>query len=459
MRHVKTQVEALEGDKVKAVVTVDEKAVDAKISQTYKDFARKYNFPGFRKGKAPRPVIDNALGAEAVLAVVTDELVNSAYPQVVEDERLFPVGQPQLEDDGALVEPGKPFTFTFEVDVRPTYELSSYEPVEVELPIAGATEEEVDAQIEALQQHYATFEDASAATKMKAENQADLAMEATDEKGAPIEFICTESRLCEPGTPLFSKAFDDEILGMKKGDTKTFTLDVPEDDTAVYLAGNAGQKVTFTVTMNSVKKKVVPAADDAWAKDTMGFEDMADLRKNVAESVSAQKDDLIPRMKENLVAAGLVDRLDAEVPAAMAEDEEAHLLQDFFGQLQRQGVSFDNYLMQQGISADQFKEDVKLQAADNIKQQLALDAWARHEGIEATDADVSEEFAKAGLDDPAKVEKEWRDQGRLYLIREGILRAKALDDAMAKAKVTEVDFAKRAKDKAKKDAKKGAKAE
>ncbi len=115
--------------------------------------------------------------------------------------------------------------------------------------------------------------------------------------------------------------------------------------------------------------------------------------------------------------------------------------------------------MQQGISADQFKEDVKLQAADNIKQQLALDAWARHEGIEATDADVSEEFAKAGLDDPAKVEKEWRDQGRLYLIREGILRAKALDDAMAKAKVTEVDFAKRAKDKAKKDAKKGAKAE
>ena len=236
MRHVKTQVEALEGDKVKAVVTVDEKAVDAKISQTYKDFARKYNFPGFRKGKAPRPVIDNALGAEAVLAVVTDELVNSAYPQVVEAERLFPVGQPQLEDDGALVESGKPFTFTFEVDVRPTYELSSYEPVEVELPIAGATEEEIDAQIEALQQHYATFEDASAATKMKAENQADLAMEATDEKGAPIEFICTESRLYEPGTPLFSKAFDDEILGMKKGDS---SQTLPDKKELLYAAALA----------------------------------------------------------------------------------------------------------------------------------------------------------------------------------------------------------------------------
>lgn len=458
MGSVDAQVEALEGDKVKVVVTVDGKDVDAKIAETYKDFARKYNFPGFRKGKAPRPVIDNALGAEAVLAVVTDELVNSLYPKVVDEKGLSPVGQPKLEEDGALVEAGKPYTFTFEVDVRPTVELSSYDPVDIELPEAGASDAEVDAQLESLLEHYSTYEDASAATKMKAENQADLAMSATDEQGNAIDFIETDSRLYEPGTPLFSKAFDDEIIGMKKGETKTFTLDIPDDDTAVYLAGNTGQKVTFTVTMNVVRKKVTPKLDDEWAKDTMGFENLEDLRKNVADQIAAQKDDIIPRMKESLVASALVDRLDVEVPEAMAEDEEARLLQDFFGQLQRQGIGFDSYLMQQGISSDQFKEDVKLQAADNIKEQLALDAWARYAGLEATDAEVTEEFVKAGLEDPAKVEKEWREQGRLHLIREGILRAKALDDAMDKANVTEVDFAKRNAEEAKKGSKK-AKAE
>ena len=266
---MEAKVEALEGDKAKVVVTVDEKDVDARIGQTYKDLARKYNFPGFRKGKAPRPVIDNAIGAEAVMAMVTDDVVNSTYPKVIEAERLSPVGQPKLDEDGALVEAGKPYTFAFEVDLRPSGNLSSYDPVEIELPQAGASDDEVDAQIESLLEHYTTYEDAPAATKMKEDNQADLAMSATDEQGNPIDFIETESRLYEPGTPLFSKAFDDEILGMKKGDTKTFTLDIPDDDTAVYLVGNAGQKVTFTVTMNGVRKKVAPKADDEWAKENI----------------------------------------------------------------------------------------------------------------------------------------------------------------------------------------------
>lgn len=444
---VNTQVEALEGDKVKVTVTVDAKDVDARIDRAYKDIARKYSFPGFRKGKAPRPVIDNALGAEAVLATTTDDLVNGTYPQVVEAEGLFPVSQPTLGEEDGLVEPGKPYTFTFEVDVKPSFELSSYDPIEVELPEPGASDAEVEGQIEALLDHYSDYEEASAATKMKAENQADLAMKATDKDGNAIDFIETDSRAYDPGSPLFSKAFDEEILGMKKGETRTFTIDVPEDDSAVYLAAQAGQPVTFTVTMNAVRKRVAPEPTDEWARDTMGFEDMADLRKNVAESIAHQKDDLIPRMKENQVLVELVARFEDEVPENLLEAEEASLLQEFFGQLQRQGVSFDSYLMQQGLSADQFKDDVKQQASDDVKQQLALDAWARHEGLELTDADVTAEFEKAGVEDPAAVERQWRDQGRLHLIREGILRARALEDAMAKAKVTEVDFAARAKEK------------
>lgn len=453
------KVEAAEESKIKATVTVDAKDVDAAVKKTYKEFAQKYNFPGFRKGKAPRPVIDNALGAEAVMATVTEDVINKAYPHVIEEQKLFPVGNPEFGDDG-MVEAGKPFTFTFTLSVKPEFELTSYEPVAIELPVEGATEAEIAEQIDAMREHYVDYADASAATKMKPENFADLAIKATDEEGNAIEALESESRLYEPGTGMFSEAFDAEILGMKKGQTKEFTLDVPADEAAVLLSGQAGKKVSFEVTMNVVKKKETPELTDEWAKEKMGFEGVDDLRARVAESLEAQKADIMPRLKENACTSALLERFEGEIPEAMAEEAETNLLQDFFTQLQRQGVSFDAYLAQQGITSEQFKADVKLQAADEAKQQLALDAWARAKGIEATEEDVRDEFVKAGLDNPEKVEKEWRESGRLYLIREGIVRAKAMTNVMDTAQVTEVDYAAQAaeeKKAAKKPAKKKAK--
>lgn len=452
---METKVEVLEDSKIKVTVTVDAKDVDAAVKKTYKDFAQKYNFPGFRKGKAPRPVINNALGAETVLATVTEDVINAAYPQVVEAEKLYPVGSPEFGDAG-MVEPGSAFTFDFTLSVKPEAELSSYEPVAIELPVSGASEAEINEQIDALREHYNTYEDASAATKMKPENYADLAIKATDESGADIEAISSESRLYGPGTGMLSEAFDEQIMGMKKGQTKQFELDIPADEAAVLLADQAGKKVSFEVTMNVVKKKELPELTDEWARDTMGFEDAADLRERVAESIAAQKEDLLPRLKENACVSQLIERFEGEVSESMAEQAESDLLQDFFTQLQRQGMNFDTYLMQSGMTSDQFKADVKLQAADEAKQQLALDAWARAKGIEATDEDVTAEFVKAGVDDPAALEKEWRESGRLYLIREGVVRAKAMADVMETAVVTEVDYAERALAE-KKDAKKASK--
>ena len=155
---------------------------------------------------------------------------------------------------------------------------------------------------------------------------------------------------------------------------------------------------------------------------------------------------MIPRLKETACSTKLVDRVTDEVPDDMAEEAESELLQDFFSQLQQQGMSFDSYLAARGIDSDQFKQDIKMQAADEAKQQLALDAWARKFGIDVTDDEVTLEFERAGVENPAKTEAEWRKSGRLYLIREGIQRRKAMEDVMDKAKVTEVDFAARNKD-------------
>ncbi len=453
---METKVEALEDNRVKVTVTVDAKEIDGRIKKTYKDFAYKYSFPGFRRGKAPRPVIDNALGAEAVRATVTDEVVNETYPLVVDESNLYPVAKPEFED-GGLVEPGKPYVFGFTLAVKPELELSSYEAVEVELPAEGATDAEVDEQVESLREHYYTFEDASAATKIKEGGFADLAIKAADDAGEAIESLATESRIYGLGSGLFPEAFDQELVGMKKGQTKSFVIDVPAESSTL-LAQVAGKtaKVAFDVEVKTVKTKELPEVTDEWAKDTLGFENVEDLRARIAESIAQQKADVLPRMKENACLAVLSERLEGEVPQAMAEDSETSLLQDFFQQLQRQNMSFDTYLMQQGITSDQFKEDVKQQALDMAKQDLALDAWARHFELLATDADVAAEFEKSGAEDPKALQEEWRKNGQLHLLREGIMRSNAMRDVMDKAQVTEIDFAAKKDEGDKKPAKKAA---
>lgn len=452
---MKTTVETLENNKVKVNVVFDAKEVDARIKATYKDFAYKYNFPGFRKGKAPRPVIDNALGAEAVRASVTDDLINGSYPDILEQEKLYPVSKPEAAQNDGMVEQGKDFEFSFTLTVKPEYELSSYEAVEIELPSEEATEEEIDEQVEALREHYFDFQDANANTKIKEDSTVELAMKATDDAGEAIDSLTSEERLYTLGTGLLPKVFDEELVGLKKGQKKEFSIDIAGND-AILLTSLTGKttKVQFEVEVKVVKKKVMPEINDEWAQKSLGFNDLNDLRARIAESIKQQKGEMLPRLKEDACLAVLAERLQGEVPEAMANESEASLLQGFFTQLQRSGMSFDAYLAQQNMNADQFKEDVKKQAQDVAKQDLALDAWARHFGMEATDSDISDEFVKSGAEDPKALEADWRKNGQLYLVREGILRSKAALDVMEKAVVSELKPEKPAKKATKKTTKK-----
>ncbi len=430
-------LENLEDNKVKAIVVVDKGIVKNKVGSIYKDFAKKYNFPGFRKGKAPRPVIDNAFGKEAILAQATEEIVNEVYPQVIEQERIFPVGSPDFNDPG-LANEGEDFKFEFTQSVKPIYKLSSYDPIEIEVPSADVTETEVEDQIKDITERYQSYEDAPEGAKLSGEECADLSIKATKEDGEDVVGLSSDNAFFTPGTGVYSEDFEKKVKGMKAGDTKKFDLKVADDDASILMSDVAGQKISFEVTCNQVKIKTTPELTDEWIKETLGIDTVADLRKEIEESIKAQKEDVIPRIKENACSLELVKRFDGEVDDAMVEQTESQLLKDFFTQLQRQGISFDNFLMMQGIDSDQFKQDVKKQATDNVKQDAALDAWADNAKLEASDEDVTLEFERAGLEDPKATEAEWKRDGRLYLIREGIIRAKAMKDIMDNAKVKEI---------------------
>ncbi len=438
------KVEALENNQVKLSFEVDAKDVDARIKRTYRQVAKRYSFPGFRPGKAPRPVIDNIMGLDAVRTTVTEDLVNEVYPQALEENNLVPLQRPDYEYEQDLVEDHKPFNFTATVQLKPELELSSYEPVEVEVPSTEATDEEIDAQIEELRNYYHDFKDANANTKVKPGEFVELTMSATNAKGEEVAAFAADHRLYELGQGVYPEAFDAELIGLKKGGEKEFDLDLTDMHSAVTDTLDEKGTFHFNVKVEVIKKKIVPEITEEWAKDTFGFEGLEDMRSKIADSIKSQKTSSMGARKENECLLALGNRIEGDLPEAMLERQETENLQNFYGQLSRMGLTFDKYLSAMEMTPDQFKEDNKKQAADTVRQDLALDAWARHYDIKATEEEVHNEFAQADLDDPDAIEETWRKEGRLPMIRESIVRANAMRDVVAKAKVTEVEAAKEA---------------
>lgn len=437
---MKTTVEALEDNKVKLSFEIDAKDVNARIKQAYKDFAKRYNFPGFRPGKAPRPVVDNMMGADTVKAALTEDLVNDVYPLALDEHDLVPLFKPEFDMETEIVEDNKPFAFSATIDVKPEFELSSYDQLSVEIPVANATDAEIDTQIEELRNYYHDFKDANANTKVKPKEFVELTIKVTDKDGNELTQLSCENRLYELGANLFPAAFDAELIGMKKNEEKSFDIDFSEDTSMLgQTLGEDKGLLHFDVKVDAIKKKILPELTDEWAHNSFGFEDLADMRKQIAQSIKDQKEMNKQRRIENECLSALAARIEAEMPSAMCELQEVNLLQSFYQQLSQNGYTLDQYLDTMGLTSDQFKKDMKQQADDVVRQDMALDAWARHNGIDATAEDITAEFEKADVDDPVAVEAEWKTSGRIPLIREGVIRTKALNDIVEKATVIEVE--------------------
>ena len=263
------------------------------------------------------------------------------------------------------------------------------------------------------------------------------------------------------GSGILPSEFDEKLLGLKKGQSAQFELEIGDKPAELLrVVADEHKKLNFDVEVKAVRKRVLPEVTDEWVKAKFNFETVADFRNNIAEGITAQKQAMAPGVKERACLNALAGRVDIEPPAALVEIARRNLAQELFQQLQASAMSFDAYLNMLGMNSETFKEDLEKQATDTAKQDLALDAWARHYGIEVTDEDVANEFAAAGVEDPKKLEAEWRQAGQLYMIREGVLRTKAVKDLMDKAKVSEAKpEAKDEKKSEKKASKKSAKKE
>ena len=174
-----------------------------------------------------------------------------------------------------------------------------------------------------------------------------------------------------------------------------------------------------------------------WSPANFVEQTVEELRNELREEIASQNESVFPRLKESRALMALAERFEGEVPEGIVEDAEANLMQDFFNQLQRSGMTLDMYLQQLGITSAQFRDDIKEQARDMTKQDLAIDAYAAHAGIEASEDEVRHEFEEAGTGDPEALMEDWRRNGQLHLVRQGIIRQKAAKEIVDNAIVVE----------------------
>ena len=418
-----------ENGKVVATVTVPAAEVDKFVNQTYRDIARRYQFQGFRKGHAPRPVIDGIVGRDAVLGQATEDLVNAAQPAMLEELDIVPVDRPDYGDDPLSVTEHEDFTVTVSVSVPPTCELDSYDAPAINMPPEEATEAEIDQQIEQLLSYHTTYEDDD---EDRAVVDGDVVSVDVEDKGDEKSGLAGTDRQFNLKGTYLPEEFVSGIVGMKKGDQK--------DISWTQTHGDHEHSYEVSVTLKAIKKAVTPELDDEFAKKSFGFDTVAELRDALKEEIESDKKTSLPSLKEDRVVEEVGKHLTLdEVPEAYQNQVFNELAQEVLSQLQRQGITLDMYLAARGIKSEDFINDLHEQAEERARQSLALDALADKLGLEASEEDVRSEFEKANVDDVDARIAEFRDQGQLPAIRESIRRSKAVDWLVENAPVTVVD--------------------
>ncbi|MEY8436304.1 trigger factor [Atopobiaceae bacterium 24-176] len=416
--------------KLSADVTIPADDVNRAVAKAYKDVAKRYNFQGFRKGRAPRPVIDAAVGREAILADATNALLAAAEPLVLNELDVVPVGEVDFGEDLEPAQEKQDYKVKVTVNLIPESELSSYDPVAISMPPADATDAEVDQQLDVLMGYQARFEDADA----------DHAVAAGDFVNVDVidiengDSLAGENRMLATGAGMLPGALEEALVGMKPGDEREVEFTQGEGDDA--------KTVKIKVKANDIKVKVTPELTDDFAKDVFGFDGIDALRDAVSIEIKNDKDRNLPALKEERAVTELEKRLEMEtVPENYVKQVHDEIARQFVSDLQAQGQTVDSFLQMRHITIDQLLADLQEQATEHARQSIALDALAKHLGIEVTDDDVKAEFSDVYDSDKAveKAMKEFEESGQMPAVRQTIRRSKAVTWLLDNAQVTEVD--------------------
>jgi trigger factor len=430
---MQTTVETTEKHTVRLTIEVPVEEFAKDLDRTYKAIAREVKIPGFRPGKAPRPIIDAQVGADVVL----DEFVSSTVPTyfrtAVTEEDLAPIGNPDV--DVEQLEPGKPFIFTATVEVRPRLDLEpeDYKGIPVARPSAEVTDEEVDQWVERLRRQFAELEPVE--RPVIDGDFVTLNVTVTAD-GSQVEELTREDYLYSLGSGELGAEIDRRLVATKPGAILEFDDDLP----AGLPEEIAGRRASFRVLVKDVKALRLPEADDEFAKTSSEFDSMDALRDDLREKIHEAKEREAQGTIRDRALQSLIDRIEVEIPDSLIDDETAHRVQHAEERAGRYGMSLDKMLELQGWDRARLAEDSRDHAVRAIKADLALEGIARAETIEVSAEELGAEIgslAQAYGRDPKELAKQLDRTGQIVTLAGDIIRSKALDILVEHADITE----------------------
>ena len=384
---MKAELVKKEGNKVTLKITVDNNKFEEAVNKAYNKTKGKYNIPGFRKGKAPKVVIETQYGKGVFYNDAIDMLFPEVYPEAIKELNIDPIDRPDLDIEEISKDNG--LVMVVNVEVKPEFELGAYKGIEISKVDNTVSEEDVEARLNEMVNRNARL----TSVEDKALENGDTAVIDFEgfENGVAFEGGKGENYNLVIGSNTFIPGFEDQLVGKKAGEEVEVNVTFPE---AYHAENLAGKPVVFNVKVNDVKVKEVPALDDEFAKDTTEFETLAELRADVKAKLEEQAKNAADAEMRNALVEKVSANTEVEVPEAMVQHQIDNMLMELNYQLQYQGLNLEQLLQMTGRGLDELREERRADAERLVKSSLVLEAIAEKENVEANDADVDAELEK-----------------------------------------------------------------
>ena len=418
---MKVTVENGENQQVTLTIEVEAAEVNKAVEQACKRLANRVSIPGFRKGKAPRMIVERHVGKDAVLQEAFDIVAPKALSKAFDEQKIDPVTRPSVDIE--TLEEGKDLVFKATVTPRPEVKLGDYKGLNVPKNEVNITDEDVEKQLKTFQDRQGKLVDAPEGAEVKDGDFTTLdfkgfvdgeAFDGGEGKDYPLQI----------GSNSFIPGFEDQLVGAKIGEERDVNVKFPEEYHAKELAG---KDATFKCTIRSIKTKELPAIDDELAKTVSKFEMLdelkADIRKNLEENAerTAEND------QKSAAIEMATNNITVDIPAVMIDNRVTAMIQEMAMRLEQQGMKLEQYLQYAGTDIAKLREQYRETAEKNVKTDLMLEEVAKAEDIKVEAKDLDEEVAAMAAAygaTPQQVQKIIKEQGRIGDLAASVLRKK-----------------------------------
>ncbi|MFC2637525.1 MAG: trigger factor [Mitsuokella sp.] len=418
---MKVTAEHGENQQVTLTIEVEAAELGKAVERAAKQLAGHVNIPGFRRGKAPRKIVERHVGRDALMQEAFDLIAPKAFGEALDDQKIEPVTRPDI--DIITLEEGKNLVFKAAVTPRPEVRLGEYKGISVPKEEAKVTDEEVEQRLKTFQDRQSTMVDVPEGSAVENGDFTTLDFKGLVD-GKPFEGGEGKDYPLQIGSGSFIPGFEDQLVGARVGEERDVSVTFPED---YHTAALAGKPAVFKCTVRSIKRKELPELDDALAKKVSKFETLdelrADVRKNMEEAAERkaendQKTAAIDKATENITV---------DIPPVMVENRVSSMIQEMAMRLEQQGMKFERYLQYANTDIQKLREQYREAAEKNVRTDLMLEEVAKAENIKVEAADLDAEvagMAAAYGATPHQVQKIIKEQGRVGDLAATVLRKK-----------------------------------